>query len=110
MTDSEFPHSRVTRLTRMIRNQSSSRRAFGAAPIGESAGMTELPERDDFGDYGRWPGRAVLDPTGRRLGEVREIYLDDATDRPEWVLVDLGDDGARYVPLADATVAEDAIK
>jgi PRC-barrel domain len=72
--------------------------------------MTELPERDDFGDYGQWPGRAVLDPSGRRLGEVREIYLDDATDRPEWVLVDLGDDGPRFVPLADATVAEDAIK
>jgi PRC-barrel domain protein len=72
--------------------------------------MTELPERDDFGDYGQWPGRAVLDPSGRRLGEIREIYLDDATDRPEWVLVDLGDDGPRFVPLADATVAEDAIK
>jgi hypothetical protein len=72
--------------------------------------MTELPERDDFGDYGRWPGRAVLDPTGHRLGEVREIYLDDATDRPEWVLVELGDDGERFVPLADATVAGNAIK
>jgi hypothetical protein len=72
--------------------------------------MTELPERDDFGDYGQWPGRAVLDHSGRRLGEIREIYLDDATDRPEWVLVELGDDGPRFVPLADATVAEDAIK
>jgi hypothetical protein len=72
--------------------------------------MTELPERKDFGDYAQWPGRAVLDPTGRRLGEVREIYLDDATNRPEWVLVDLGDDGARYVPLADATVDDDAIR
>jgi len=72
--------------------------------------MTELPERKDFGDYGEWPGRAVLDPGGQRLGEVREIYLDDATDRPEWVLVALGDDGARYVPLADATVDDDAIR
>jgi hypothetical protein len=71
--------------------------------------MTELPEREDFGDYGAWPGRAVLDPTGRRLGEVREIYLDDATDRPEWVLVALGDEDARYVPLADASVTGDAI-
>jgi hypothetical protein len=72
--------------------------------------MTDLPERDDFGDYGRWPGRAVLDPSGHRLGEVREIYLDDATDRPEWVLVDRDDDGPRFVPLADATVADDSIK
>ena len=66
--------------------------------------MTELPEHEDFGDYGRWPGRAVLDPTGRHLGEVREIYLDDATDRPEWVLVDLEGEAPRFVPLADATV------
>ena len=72
--------------------------------------MTELPERKDFGDYGEWPGRAVLDPTGRRLGEVREIYLDDATDRPEWVLVEIAEDGTRYVPLADATVDDDAIR
>jgi PRC-barrel domain len=72
--------------------------------------MTELPERKDFGDYGQWPGRAVLDPTGRRIGEVREIYLDDATDRPEWVLVEVGEDGTRYVPLADATVDDDAIR
>jgi len=74
--------------------------------------MTELPERKDFGDYGQWPGRAVLDPTGRRLGDVREIYLDDATDRPEWVLVELEGEGAqpRYVPLADATVDDEAIR
>jgi hypothetical protein len=72
--------------------------------------MTELPEHEDFGDYGRWPGRAVLDPSGRHLGEVREIYLDDATDRPEWVLVELEGEAPRFVPLADATVADDAIR
>ena len=71
--------------------------------------MTDLPESKDFGDYGKWPGRAVLDPTGRRLGEVREIYLDDATERPEWVLVEL-EDGARFVPLVDAQVENDAIR
>ncbi|MGH2968949.1 MAG: PRC-barrel domain-containing protein, partial [Solirubrobacteraceae bacterium] len=72
--------------------------------------MTELPEREDFGDYGQWPGRAVLDPSGRRLGDVREIYLDDATDRPEWVLVEIGDEGRRFVPLAGATVEGEAIR
>ncbi len=40
---------------------------------------------------------------------MREIYLDDATDRPEWVLVDLEGEAPRFVPLADATVADDAI-
>ena len=71
--------------------------------------MTELPEPQDFGDYGKWPGRAVLDPQGRRLGEVREIFLDDATERPEWVLVEL-EEGARFVPLVDAQVEDDSIR
>ena len=71
--------------------------------------MTELPEPQDFGDYGKWPGRAVLDPDGHRLGEVREIFLDDATERPEWVLVEL-EDGARFVPLVDAQVEDDSIR
>ena len=71
--------------------------------------MSDLPERKDFGDYAQWPGRAVHDPSGRRLGEVREIYLDDATERPEWVLVMLAEIGPRYVPLAGANVDDDAI-
>src|SRR5829696_3368350 len=70
--------------------------------------MSELPDPEQFGDYSRWPGRQVDGPGGR-IGEVREIYLDDATDRPEWVLVDL-DDGARFVPLAGAAVEGEAIR
>src|SRR4051794_1384578 len=72
--------------------------------------MTQLPERKDFGDYGEWPGKAVLDPSGERLGEVREIYLDDATDRPEWVLVERDGRDPRFVPLADAHVEADTIR
>jgi hypothetical protein len=72
--------------------------------------MSELPERRDFGDYAQWPGRDVLDAGGDRLGTVREIYLDDATDLPEWVLVELEEDDARFVPLADATVQEQSIR
>jgi MYXO-CTERM domain-containing protein len=71
--------------------------------------MSELPESDTFGDYGKWPGRDVLDPTGHRLGEVREIYLDDATDRPEWVLVET-EGGSRFVPLAGAAVEGEKIR
>src|SRR4051812_34057363 len=72
--------------------------------------MTELPEPKQFGDYGDWPGRAVLDTSGERIGEVREIYLDDATDRPEWVLIERGGGEPRFVPLADARVEDDAIR
>jgi sporulation protein YlmC with PRC-barrel domain len=71
--------------------------------------MSELPESETFGDYGQWPGRDVMDPTGERLGKVREIYLDDATDRPEWVLVET-DGGPRFVPLAAGGVEGEKIR
>jgi sporulation protein YlmC with PRC-barrel domain len=72
--------------------------------------MTELPEPEQFGEYSDWPGRAVLDANGERLGEVREIYLDDATDRPEWVLIERSGSEPRFVPLADARVEDQSIR
>ena len=66
--------------------------------------MAQLPTQSQFGDYGEWPGRDVLDSGGERLGGVREIYLDRETGQPEWVLVDVDGDEARFVPLADADV------
>src|SRR4051794_30304891 len=71
--------------------------------------MSELPEPEAFGDYSKWPGRDVMDSGGGRLGEVREIYLDDATDRPEWVLAET-DSGSRFVPLAGAAVEGETLR
>ena len=72
--------------------------------------MAQLPSQSQFGDYGEWPGRDVLDSGGERLGGVREIYLDRETGRPEWVLVDVDGDEARFVPLADASVESSRIR
>src|SRR3954462_4373209 len=72
--------------------------------------MAQLPSQSQFGDYGEWPGRDVLDSGGERLGGVREIYLDRETGRPEWVLVDVDGDEARFVPLADASVEDSRIR
>lgn len=72
--------------------------------------MAQLPSQSQFGDYGDWPGRDVLDSGGERLGDVREIYLDRETGRPEWVLVDIDDSEARFVPLADASVESKSIR
>jgi hypothetical protein len=72
--------------------------------------MAQLPSQSQFGDYGEWPGRDVLDSGGERLGGVREIYLDRETGRPEWVLVDVVGDEARFVPLADASVESSQIR
>lgn len=78
--------------------------------MGKDSDMAQLPTQSQFGDYGEWPGRDVLDSSGQRLGGVREIYLDRETGRPEWVLVDVDDSDARFVPLADASVESWSIR
>jgi hypothetical protein len=72
--------------------------------------MSAIPDQQAFGDYAQWPGRDVLDPAGELVGGVVEIYLDDATNLPEWVLVKVGAGTPRFVPLADAKVEADAIR
>src|SRR5689334_21299797 len=80
------------------------------ARFGNLLGMAQLPSESLFGDYSQWPGRDVLDSGGERLGGVREIYLDRETGHPEWVLVDVENDTARFVPLADASVGTATIQ
>jgi len=73
--------------------------------------MTDLPTQRDFEDFSAWTGRDVLAPDGDRLGAVELIFLDEATDAPEWVLVRLDDaDVASFVPLAGASIEEHAIR
>src|SRR3954465_4999925 len=84
--------------------------AWVRARAGKSCPMAQLPSQSQFGDYGEWPGRDVLDSGGERLGGVREISLDRETGRPEWVLVDVDSDVARFVPLADASVESSTIR
>jgi hypothetical protein len=73
--------------------------------------MADLPTQRDFEDYSAWTGRDVLTADGDRLGAVEMIFLDEATDAPEWVLVRLeDDDGSAVIPLAGANVEERAIR
>jgi hypothetical protein len=71
--------------------------------------VADLPTQRDFDDFAAWPGRDVVGPDGERLGAVEQIFLDEATGVPEWVLVSLGDDSA-FVPLAGASVEETSIR
>lgn len=73
--------------------------------------MAELPTQSDFDDFSAWTGRDVLALDGERLGAVELIFLDEATDAPEWVLVQLdGTDDTALVPLAGAGVEEQTIR
>jgi hypothetical protein len=84
-------------------------RGFERPHAGSSGTVADLPTQSDFQDFEDWAGRDVLAPGGDRLGAVDQIFLDEATGTPEWVLVSL-DDGAAFVPLAGATVEERAIR
>ena len=72
--------------------------------------MAELPTQRDFEDFSAWAGRDVVGPNGERLGAVEQIFLDEATAVPEWVLVRLGDEAAAFIPLAGARVEERSIR
>lgn len=71
--------------------------------------MSDLPTQQDFDDFGAWSGRDVVGSGGDRLGAVGEIYLDEATGVPEWVLVSL-EDGSAFVPLAGASVEGQSVR
>lgn len=63
-------------------------------------GAMELPERDVATS---WLGLPVEDAAGGRVGTCTAVYADDATDRPEWALVESAFDASlRMVPLVDA--------
>lgn len=59
---------------------------------------------------GRLHGTDVVDRDGSKIGSVEEIFLDDATNRPEWIAVKTGWFGSHIslVPLRDAEMRTDA--
>jgi uncharacterized protein (TIGR02271 family) len=60
----------------------------------------------------RTHGANVIDDSGNKIGTVKDIYLDQQTDQPEWALVSTGLLGGKgsFVPLAQATMQGNDIK
>jgi sporulation protein YlmC with PRC-barrel domain len=58
----------------------------------------------DFDDVPNWRGRDVMDENGHAVGIIADLYVDDATGRPEWAAVKTGLFSHRvtFVPLAQA--------
>lgn len=60
-----------------------------------------------------WQGKAVVDPTGSKIGDLEAIYVDTLTDEPAFATVVVGMVGRRrlaFVPLAGATVAPNHVR
>jgi hypothetical protein len=60
----------------------------------------------------RWQGRTLVDHHGEPLGSIEIIYLDKATNQPEWALLEAGAPGpARtFVPLVSAGEEGDTVR
>ena len=63
-------------------------------------------ERTGMREAYDWRGRNVVDPEGAKVGRLEEVYLDQHSGRPEWLLVHTGLLGMKssFAPLAGARV------
>jgi sporulation protein YlmC with PRC-barrel domain len=62
-------------------------------------------------DVRAWRGATVVDRSGERIGKLQDVYLDDATQRPEWIAVSTGWFGTKvsFVPLLGSLVDGETI-
>lgn len=54
-----------------------------------------------------WVGRTLMDRDGQKIGTIDDVYLDDASGRPEWLAVKTGFFGSNlsFVPVSEATAS-----
>ena len=60
----------------------------------------------------RWQGRTLVDHDGEPLGNIEAIYLDKATNQPEWALLEAGATGPTrtFIPLVSAGEEGDTVR
>jgi uncharacterized protein (TIGR02271 family) len=71
-----------------------------------------MPEENEYDQLGAWIGHTLVDRDGDKIGEIVDIYADEATGRPEWIAVDTGRFGhdVSFVPLAGAAARGDELQ
>jgi uncharacterized protein (TIGR02271 family) len=69
-------------------------------------------ERTAMREAYEWRGRTVVDQEGAKVGTLEEIYLDQRTDRPEWMLIHTGLFGTKssFAPLAGARLDDEQVR
>jgi uncharacterized protein (TIGR02271 family) len=69
-------------------------------------------ERTGMREAYEWRGRTVVDQEGAKVGTLEEIYLDQRTDRPEWMLIHTGLFGMKssFAPLVGARLDGDDVR
>ena len=63
-------------------------------------------------DHGSFIGQTLYSSDNEKVGKVGQVYLDDDTDRPEFLTVNTGLFGMNesFVPAADAEVTGDGVR
>jgi MYXO-CTERM domain-containing protein len=60
------------------------------------------------GSYDGWIGRDAYDSQGEKIGEIKDVFYDDRTGRPEWLTVSTGlFKGNTFVPIHGAQIHHD---
>jgi uncharacterized protein (TIGR02271 family) len=59
-----------------------------------------------------WVGHTLVDDSGGRIGKIADLYMDEATGKPEWIAVNTGrlSSHISFVPLAGATASGDDLR
>jgi uncharacterized protein (TIGR02271 family) len=63
-------------------------------------------------DHGRFIGQTLYSSDNEKVGKIGQVFLDDDTDRPEFLTVNTGLFGMNesFVPAADATVDGEGVR
>jgi uncharacterized protein (TIGR02271 family) len=66
----------------------------------------------DTNDHGRLIGQTMYSSDGDKIGKIGQVFLDDTTDRPEFLTVNTGLFGTNesFVPAGDAEVTGDGVR
>ncbi len=66
----------------------------------------------DTNDHGRLIGQTLYSSDNEKIGKIGQVFLDDDTDRPEFLTVNTGLFGMNesFVPAADVAVTEDGVR
>lgn len=66
----------------------------------------------DTNDHGRLIGQTLYSSDNEKIGKIGQVFLDDDTDRPEFLTVNTGLFGMNesFVPAADVKVTEDGVR
>jgi uncharacterized protein (TIGR02271 family) len=66
----------------------------------------------DTNDHGRFIGQTLYSSDNEKIGKIGQVFLDDDTDRPEFLTVNTGLFGMNesFVPAAEADVTGDGVR